>query len=271
VIGPARLHPFVPDRSYTPPDALLPDYLEVVRTLGFGRIVLVQPSMHGTDNTVMLDALNAARERGIDGRAIAGVAEDCSDSELEALNAGGVRGIRLNMIYRGGQAADFDAAPRLAARLRSFGWCLELLVDISQFGKRLLAFDRLGVPLVIDHLGHMPARNGPGDPGFQALIELVRRGNTYVKLSGAYRLADGPHFPAEEIAVLARALIDAGPRRMLFGTDWPHTLCPVPMPNDGELIDLLAQWAPDERTRRTILVDNPATLYAFDRIEARAP
>lgn len=265
VIGPAKLHPFVPDRSYTPPDALLPDYLHVVRTLGFQRIVLVQPSMHGTDNTVMLDALRAARERGIEGCAIAGIAENCSDGELQALYEQGVRGVRLNMIYRGGQAADVEAAPKLAARLRTLGCCLELLVDVSQLGQRLLEFDKLGVPLVIDHLGHLPARKGPGDPGFQALLELVRRGNTFVKLSGAYRLADGPHFPADEIAALARALIDAAPQRMLFGTDWPHTLCTVPMPNDGDLLDLLAHWAPDERTREIILVDNPAALYGFAR------
>jgi predicted TIM-barrel fold metal-dependent hydrolase len=263
VIGPAELYPFVPDRSYTPPDALLPDYLHVVRTLGFQRIVLVQPSMHGTNNSVMLDALGRAREGGIEGCAIAGVAEDCSESELETLHERGVRGVRLNMIYRGGQAAVLDAAPKVAARLRRLGWCLELLVDVSQLGGQLLAFDKLGVPLVIDHLGHMPAHNGPDDPGFRALLELVMRGNTFVKLSGAYRLADGPPFPASEIAALARALIDAAPQRMLFGTDWPHTLCSVPMPNDGDLLDLLAGWAPDERTRKMILVDNPAALYGF--------
>ena len=265
VIGPASLYPFVADRTYTPPDALLPDYLTVIQTLGFRRIVLVQPSMHGTDNSVMLEALNVARTRGIDGFAIAGIAPDCRDNELILLHENGVRGIRLNMIYRGGDAANIDSTARLAARLRDLNWCLELLVDVSLLGRELLSFDKLGVPLVVDHLGHMPARNGPDDPGFQALLELIRRGNTYVKLSGAYRLAEGPDFPADEVATLARALVEAGPERMLWGTDWPHTMCRIPMPNDGALLDLLGEWVPDSATRNKILVDNPAALYGFTR------
>lgn len=263
VIGPARLHPFVADRAYTPPDALLPDYLHVVRTLGFERIVLVQPSMHGIDNSVMLAALRTARAQGVEGVAIANIAENCSDADLAALNAQGTRGVRLNMIYRGGAAANVDAARTLAPRLKALGWCLELLIDVSQFGRDLIAFGDLDVPLVIDHLGHMPARKGPDDPGFRALLELVRDRGAWVKLSGAYRLADGPHFPQADVAMLARALVQAGPSRMLWATDWPHTLCPVPMPNDGALLDLLADWVPDAATRNKILVDNPASLYGF--------
>src|SRR5690606_10008948 len=120
-------------------------------------------------------------------------------------------------------------------------------------------------PLVVDHLGHMPASKGPNDPGFLALLELVRRGNTYVKLSGAYRLTDGPDFPADQIASLARSLVDAGVTRMLWGTDWPHTMCRVAMPNDGALLDLLGEWVPDPAARNKILVDNPASLYGFTR------
>jgi predicted TIM-barrel fold metal-dependent hydrolase len=255
----------VPDRTYTPPDALLPEYLHVIQTLGLERIVLVQPSMHGTDNSVMLGALSAIHSQGIAGYAIAGIAADCSDNQLKTLHEGGVRGVRLNMLYRGGKAANVDATAQIAARLRTMNWCLEMLVDVSFLGAELLSYDKLGVPLVIDHLGHMPARQGPSDPGFQALLELVRRGNTWVKLSGAYRLADGPDFPAAEIADLARALVETAPTRMLWGTDWPHTMCSIPMPNDGALLDLLAEWIPDERTRNLILVDNPADLYGFTR------
>jgi predicted TIM-barrel fold metal-dependent hydrolase len=265
VIGPAALYPFVDDRTYTPPDATLQDYLHVVDTLGFQRIVLVQPSMHGTDNTVMLDALKTARTVGHDGCAIAGIAPDCSDNELKSLHESGVRGVRVNMIYRGGKVANVDSASQVAERLRSMNWCLEMLVDVSMLGRELLMYDELGVPLVIDHLGHMPARKGPDDPGFQALLELVRRGNTWVKLSGAYRLAEGTTFPKDDIAMLARALVEAAPTRMLWGSDWPHTMCSVPMPNDGELLDLLAEWVPDARTRNMILVDNPAELYGFTR------
>jgi predicted TIM-barrel fold metal-dependent hydrolase len=263
VIGPAHLYPFVADRTYTPPDALLPDYLHVIETLGFQRIVLVQPSMHGTDNSVMLDAIDTARSHGINGVAIAGVAPDISDKELKSLQERGVRGIRLNVIYRGGEAANIDSTARLAARLRDLNWCLEILVDVSLLGPELLSYDKLGVPLVVDHLGHMPASRGPNDPGFRALIELVRRGNTYVKLSGAYRLAEGPDYPADDVATLARALVEAGPTRMLWGTDWPHTMCRIPMPNDGALLDLLGQWVPDATVRNKILVDNPAALYGF--------
>lgn len=265
VIGPAGLYPFVDDRAYTPPDATLQDYLHVVDTLGFQRIVLVQPSMHGTDNTVMLDALKTARAAGHDGCAIAGIAPDCSDNDLETLHNRGVRGVRINMIYRGGKAANVDAVSQVATRMRTMNWCLEMLVDVSMLGRELLMYDKLGVPLVIDHLGHMPASKGPDDPGFQALLELVRRGSTWVKLSGAYRLAEGATFPKADIAMMARALVEAAPTRMLWGSDWPHTMCSVPMPNDGELLDLLAEWVPDERTRNMILADNPAELYGFTR------
>ncbi|MGD9920632.1 MAG: amidohydrolase [Pseudorhodoplanes sp.] len=263
VIGPSHLHPFVHDRAYTPPDALLPDYLHVVRMLGLQRIILVQPSMHGTDNTVMLNALRDARAEGIQGYAIAGVEEDCSEEDLQRLHDRGVRGIRLNMIYGGGNAANIGAAAKLAGKLAPLGWCLELLLDVSHFGANLTEFDDLGVPLVMDHFGHMAAHKGPDDPGFRALIELVERGNTWVKLSGSYRLAGDTDFRAD-VKRLARALVEADPERMLWGTDWPHTLCSIPMPNDGDLLNLLADWVPDPTTRTRILVHNPAALYGFE-------
>src|SRR5690606_22595401 len=110
---------------------LLPDYLKVAETLGFRRIVLVQPSMHGTDNTVMLAALETVRAQGIDCFAIAGITPVIRDNELKLLHESGVRGVRLNMIYRGGEAANIDSTAQLAARLRELGWCLEILVDVS--------------------------------------------------------------------------------------------------------------------------------------------
>jgi predicted TIM-barrel fold metal-dependent hydrolase len=259
IIGPAKRYPFVPDRSYTPPNALLPEYLKVLGTLGLQRAVLVQPSMHGSDNMAMMDAIAAAKH--VDMRAVVVVPPDVSEHELAGLHQRGARGVRLNLIYSGG-GMRLGAAAALTTRIKEYGWHLQLLVDVSELGSEVAEFSKLNVPIVFDHMGHLPAARGVDDPGFQALLELVRRGNTWVKLSGAYRLT-GEEYPYEDVRSFVDALVETGPQRLLWGTDWPHTVCQVHMPNDGELIDLLSMWVPDDRLRSEILVDNPADLYGF--------
>lgn len=259
VIGPAAAFPFVEDRSYTPPDALLPAYLHVLETLGFGRSVLVQPSMHGDDNTVMLRAM--AEARGVEFRAVAVVSPDIADAELEQLHDAGVRGVRINLVYDGG-GVGLDAASRIAERIAGMGWHIQFLADISRIGAGLTALERLPVPIVFDHLGHLPASAGTGDPGFSALAEMVKRGKTWVKLSGAYRVAEHD-FPYPDARPFCEALLAASPARLVWGTDWPHTVCRHPMPNDGDLLDLFCDWVGSANLLKRILVDNPAELYGF--------
>ena len=259
VIGPANKYPFVGDRSYTPPDALLGNYMHVIKTLGIRRAVLVQPSMHGADNTAMMDAIASVRD--IDMRAVVVVSPHVSDAELDSLHEAGARGVRLNMIYSGG-GISLDMAVEIESRIRDRGWHLQFLVDVSKIGKDMDRFERLKVPMVFDHMGHLSTATGVADAGFQALLELLRRGNTWVKLSGAYRLTT-TEFPYPDVRPFVEALLHTNTDRLVWGTDWPHTVCRVRMPNDGELVDLLREWISDPGILNKVLVDNPATLYGF--------
>lgn len=258
VFGPAERYPYTPNRSYTPPDATFAQYRALLSTLGVERGVLVQPSVYGTDNRLLADTL---RNAGPNFRGIAVLDASASDAELEALNALGVRGLRCNLLFRGGVAfADVEA---LARRVAPLGWHLQFLLDVSQFEKLEERLSALPVDSVIDHMGHLPAADGPKHPGFRALLSLLRQGRTWVKLSGSYRVTGQAAPPYGDVVALARALIKAAPDRCVWATDWPHPQIPVAMPNDGDLMDQLADWAPDAETRRAILVDNPARLYGF--------
>jgi predicted TIM-barrel fold metal-dependent hydrolase len=268
VIGPSSRYPFVAERSYTPPDALLTDYLKVARTLGLKRSVIVQPSMHGTGNSAILDAIESAGPDGPEFRAVAVVAPETTAAEYLELHRRGVRGLRLNTVYLGGRSA-LDQAQHFAARIGDLGWHLEILCDVSTAGPAISGLDGLGVPIVFDHFGHLDARKGASDPGFRRLLDMVRAGNTWVKISGAYRLTH-EDFPYDDVRPFAEALLALAPERLLWGTDWPHTVCRVPMPNDGELLDLLASWVGDETMLRRVLVDNPAQFYGFENATTSA-
>lgn len=251
-------YPMVAERSYTPPEAPLEAYEHLHRTLGIDRGVLVQPSVYGTDNSAMLDAMAQIGPRL---RGVAVVEPDVSEAELARLDKAGVRGVRVNLLFKGGVGP--DAMARLAARVGELGWHLQLLIDISTFPDLAKTLGPLPVDLVVDHMGHMKVANGLDHPGFRDLLALVRDGRAWVKLSGAYRTTGQRVAPYDDVDPFARALIEAGPERMVWGSDWPHPMVDIPMPNDGEILDLLARWAPDEDVRRKILVDNPAALYGF--------
>ena len=258
IIGPAWHYPFVANRSYTPPDALLPDYQQMLDTLGFTRAVLVQPSIHGDDNTVMMHAL--AEARGLDMRAVVVVPPDIDEASLRALHAQGARGVRINLIYAGGNV-DLGAAAAISSRIVDLGWHLQVLADVSAIPDLVPELARLPVPVVFDHFGHMPARNGVADKGFAAMLEMLRRGNTWVKISGAYRLSDAG-LPYADVRPLCEALFQANPDRLIWGTDWPHTVTAA-MPNDGDLVDLICEWLSDEALVEKVLVKNPERLYGF--------
>lgn len=261
VFGPACHYPYAPNRTYTPPDAPVGAYLHLHRRLGIARGVLIQPSVYGTDNSLQLDALAYLRAQGLAYRGVAVVDADVSEAELDRLQAGGHCGVRMNLLFKGGIAWRDVAA--LAERLAGRGWHLQFLIDVSTFEDLEARVRALPVPVVIDHMGHMPCYKGLADPGFQALLNLLRDGQAWVKLSGAYRMTAQQHPPYDDVAPFAQALIEANAGRCVWGSDWPHPHFSIPMPNDGDLIDLLARWAPDETVRNRILVDNPAALYGF--------
>jgi 2-pyrone-4,6-dicarboxylate lactonase len=256
VIGAPPDYPFVETRSYTPPGASATAYLRMLDFTGMTYGVLVQVSVHGTDNRLLVETLRAHPQRL---RGIAVVALDTPKRELAALQDAGVFGLRLNVLYGGG--VGFEQVEAYGALCREMGWHLQFLIDARDLPPLALRLSRLPVPFVVDHMGHMPVSVGVDDPGFQTLVSLVRDG-AWVKISGAYRLTDaGP--PYRDTLPFAHALVDAAPERCVWGSDWPHVANWGFMMNVGDLLDLLADWVPDEATRRRVLVDNPHRLYGF--------
>ena len=257
-------YPLSPARGYNPPDSTLADLKHLHRTLGIERVVFTQPSIYGIDNSAILDAM-AKLNAETPGRARAVVALDMkfTEKQLAALDASGVRGVRLNTDNKGGMPIQFSDIPELAARIRPFGWHVEFLFPGKDILELLPIFDALKLPMSIAHFAYQPAAAGVGALGFRALVELVRRGNTWIKISGANRVSRGDLPPYDDVKPLAQALIEAAPERVMWGTDWPHPNKYVANPNDGDLVDAFGDWVADEAMRRRIMVDTPAAFYRF--------
>lgn len=263
IMGPQARYAYSPARVYTPPDCLLPDYLKMLATLGVERAVLVQPSVYGTDNTVMLEAMKAAGNRF---RGVAVVADDVPDAELRKLDAAGVRGVRVNIVDvkdRKPGTLPMDALTKLARRVASRGWHMEFLMHADEYPDLDRAFAGFPVDIVLGHLGYMKTDKGLANAGFQAMLRLMRAGRAWVKLTGPSRITTTGGLPYADVVPYAHALLEANPERVIWGTDWPHVIIKTPMPNDGDLADLLSDWIPDARMREQVLVGNPARLYRF--------
>jgi 2-pyrone-4,6-dicarboxylate lactonase len=253
-------YPMIPGRGYNPPQSTLEDMLGMHSMLGIDRVVLTQPSVYGTDNSAMLDAVAGIPDRA---RAVVAVGGDVSDGELEALHARGARGIRLNLDNVGGMPVELDEVPGLVKRIAALDWHVEFLFQGHELPGLLPLLRSLDAPVSIGHFAYMPAAEGVGYQPFQALLDLVAEGNTWVKLSAPNRLGVGDVPPWPDVVPLARALIEANPDRMLWASDWPHPNKFVIQPNDADLLEQLELWAPDEGMRRRILIDNPTSLYDF--------
>ncbi|WP_170765870.1 amidohydrolase family protein [Ruegeria lacuscaerulensis] len=258
VFGPQEKYPMVPDRFYTPPEASLASYEHLLTTLGFERAVIVQPSIYGTDNRATLEAAEADREQY---RAIVVVDGAVTEEQLQQMHDQGARGVRANLLFSGDKAMAEVRA--IADRIAPLGWHLQVLLDISTFPDPYAYFSSLPVQTVFDHMGHFPVSKGIGTTGFQALLDLMHEGKAWSKLSGAYRITGQAAPQFDDVTPIAQALIAANPDQVVYGTDWPHPHIPVAMPNDGDLLDELALWAPAAATRNAILTDNPARLYGF--------
>jgi len=257
IFGPQERYPYAEGRAYTPPDALEEGYLKMARALGLSRGVVVQASPQGRDNRRVADAIRAL---GPGFRGVGVVDSRTPEAELEELTRGGVRGARVNLVAGGG--AGLAEVEAIAARIRPFGWHLQFYVDGRTWEDLAPRLARLPVPSVLDHMGHLPAGLGAGHPAFRALLEFLGTGKGWVKLSGAERIS-AEAFPHRDAWPIARALVERAPGRCVWGTDWPHTRVRLPIPNDGDLLDLLLEYAPEEEARRKILVGNPAELYGL--------
>ena len=259
VFGPAARFPFADKRAYTPPDAGLEDFEVLQSRLGLSRAVFVQASCHGTDNRAMVDALHRGRGR------YAGVAmidEAITDAELAALHDAGVRGIRFNFVAHLGGAPDLPRFWRIVERISPLGWHVVLHFDAKDLARYADLFERMPTTYILDHMARVDATAGLDQEPFQQILGLLADERCWVKISGAERLNASGGPPYDEVVPYARALIAAAPDRILWGTDWPHPNVRV-TPDDGDLVDLLAAYAPDEAIRNRILVDNPARLYDF--------
>jgi 2-pyrone-4,6-dicarboxylate lactonase len=259
IFGPETLYPYAEGRSYTPPDAPLADYERLCAEFGIERSVVVQPSPYGFDNTRTLRTMAESR---LPMRAVLVLDPSISDAALAGHHEAGARGARFNLLFKAGAA--LASAERLADRVRGLGWHLQFLADVTTFGDLPALADRLRLPLVFDHLGHLPTREGVGARGFQDLLGLVRERRAWVKLSGAYRVTGRTHAPYDDARPFVDALIAAEPAQLVWGTDWPHPSIAVPMPDDTDLVDMFGEWVTDESLRRAILVANPERLYGFD-------
>ncbi len=268
MFGPAERYPYGSDLRYPPPLAPLDDYLALARSLGFERFVFVQPSAYGRDNACMLDAMREAGARfGAGSRGIVDIDENAPDAELARLHAAGVRGVRINVSPVKQPEAGFAATmlpriERMHARCAEIGWQLDFLTPGWLTGELMPTLRKLRVDFTLAHTGMFLARNGVEQAGFQQLLALLRHGEgrCWVKLTGVYRMSVAPGFA--DAAPLARALIEAAPDRIIWGSDHPH-LSFADKVGSVELFNLLGRWAPDEATRRRILVDNPQQLFKF--------
>jgi predicted TIM-barrel fold metal-dependent hydrolase len=271
--GDPERFPFFAGRVYTPEPALPQEMAVLHRALRIKRVVIVTPSVYGTDNSATLYGMKA---RGSDARGVAVIDDKTTDGELDAMARAGMRGIRLNLATDGSNDHGLarrrfaSALPRMASR----NWHIQIYTNLAVIAGIKDLVLAAPVPVVLDHFGGAQAALGPGQPGFADLIALVASGKAYVKISGAYRASTrAPDYA--DAAPLAQALIAANVERVVWGTDWPHPnsvtapgrkvtdITPLRQIDDGALMNQLPVWAPDAATRRTIMVDNPARLYGF--------
>ena len=263
VFGPIHRYPYYPRRIYTPPDAPPSAYWRMLEMLGVERAVLVQPSVYGTDNRAMLEAMAGEKKRM---RGVAVVEESITDAELERMHEVGVRGIRFNIVdVKPEEKGKLPIAVvrKMAGRIKPLGWHLQFLMHVDEFPQLDREFGELPVDVVIDHFGYMNTAKGLEHPGFQALLRIMKGGRCWVKFTGAYRISR-EEMPYNDVTPYARALVAAAPERIVWGTDWPHPKHEKAMPNDGAMTDRLLEWIPDEKQRRLALMENPARLYGFE-------
>ena len=270
IIGPPAKYPMVSNRPYTPAEASVAQLNAMHARLGISRTVLVQPSFYGTDNSCMLDAL---KQLGAKARAIAVIDLNTPEQTLRAMDAAGVRGVRINLESAGNRDPK-DGGRLLAAfgkKVAPLNWHVQIYTLAPVIDKMVGAIIDMPVPVVIDHFGMPGGPNGIDYKGAQAVVDLAHARKVYVKLSAAYRFAKDPL--SKDVAQLAQTLIYAARDRMLWATDWPHTqtipgrpvseVTPFSKIDDAAWLKFFSTWYPDETTRKMSLVDNPTKLYRF--------
>lgn len=273
IFGDSARFPFTPARTYTPEPASVDEVRALHRALHTSRVVIVQPSVYGTDNGCTLDAIGKI---GPGARGVAVIDEHTPESTLDDMNRAGIRGIRLNLETGGvtDPAAARQRFERAVERIKGRNWHIQIFTRLSVIQGISDLVMHAAVPVVFDHFGGAQAPLGTEQAGFAALVNLVRAGKAYVKISAPYLAStQAPDYP--DVVPFARALLAANPERLLWATNWPHPdsartpgrkptdIAPLQKIDDGRVFNLLAIWVPDRAQRKTILVENPARLYGF--------
>lgn len=258
LFGPAQRYPFVPETSYISGDALLADCMAMHDVLGIDHGVTVSGGAYGRDSRHLLDMLEVSGGRL---RGVAVPPDDLSAEEISRMHALGVRGVRFVSAARAKHLPRI--LPELARKIAEYGWHVQFYAsgtDLVDYVDRLLALPN---DIVLDHFGAMPAELGVEQPAFRAVLKMLESGRVWVKLSGPMYCSK-LEFPYPDIVPFARELAKTAPERLVWGSDWPHLhMKERTMPNDGDLLDLLADWVPDGATRDRILSGNPSRLYGF--------
>lgn len=258
VIGDPSRYPLSPGRSYDPPAAPLDQYLAMLNRHGIAHGVLVQPSVYGFDNRCLLDALARADDR------LFGVvvpAPDTTARQFLEMQKRGVRGVRCNLLNPGGLA--LETVIGWQPMLRGLGWHVELHISVDAIADLGAFLERFDIPVVIDHMGR-PGSCGldPASAQLSQLVDLVRAGRCFVKLSAPYRLSAEPP-PWRDVAPLAGALLAANAAGCLWATDWPHPDTEARF-EEGVLFEVLADWCPESDVREKMMVQAPAALFALE-------
>lgn len=262
VFGPEKYYPYQSERSYTPHDCGPKKIFELHNKLGIERAVIIQASVHGTDNRAIVDMVKLSPKKL---RAVASVRQDITDKEIEDLHLHGVRGIRVNLVDKGGMPFNsINEIQKISERIAVFGWHIEFLVHVEEKDIDIIKLmDNLYVPSVVGHFGYTKTLKGIENDGYKNFLSFIKDGKCWIKLTGPYRISQEKRLPYSDVIPFVSKLVEIAPNRLLWGSDWPHVMQKNEMPNDGDILDILDHWVPDKLVQKNILVDNPEHLYDF--------
>ena len=258
--------PLFEGRGYNPPESSIENLRHLHSILGVDRVVFTQPSVYGVDNSAILKGMNELNENSASrARGVCAIQMDASEEFLAGLDEQGIRGVRLNLDNKGGMPLELKDISKLEDKIKTFGWHVEYLFpgkDIEELAPVLAASS---VPVMIGHFAYQPASSGIQAAGFQILLDLVKDGNTWVKISGANRVSATDLPPYDDVKPMARALVEANSNNIVWGTDWPHPNKYKVNPNDGDLVDAFGEWILDTSLIEKIMVTNPEKFYSFGK------
>ncbi|MBL1419100.1 MAG: amidohydrolase family protein [Alphaproteobacteria bacterium] len=264
VFGPANEFPFHPNRKYTPCDASKAKLFALRDHLGFSRNVIVQASCHGTDNSALLDALEAAGDLA---RGVAVVKPDISDAELKTMHAVGVRAVRFNFVKRLVDSTPRSTFLNIAAKVKKLGWHIVVYFEAADLADLIPFLTELNTTIVVDHMGRPDVTKGVDHEDFQQFISLMQNNDKiWTKVTCPERLTaqlpqDSKLPSYSDVVPFGKLLVEKFPNRVLWGTDWPHPNMKSHMPDDGQLVDMIPNIAPTTELQQKLLIDNPLKLY----------